>query len=202
MRTGFFMLIVFILLVAIFSPGKIVPQSQTRRTQTGGFYFDNAILPDPPMTNDAFLEAANTIQRPLTVNETQKVKNAAVNVNANQQLVANSQTVTNTLAKSAQAKVEALALNPNVPDTFKQKALSEQQQVLNLLAESQQHIDTLKISMDRSKNILMDLSAKLQSTDISSAESIRSLIKCPVCPLTEPGIMNYTDISAHHYKNQ
>ena len=200
MRTGFFILMVIILLVAVFTPNTTIPNKI--QIQSGGFYFDDSILPDPPMSNDAFLEAVNTIQRPLTGEETQNVKAAAQNVQANEQLVEKSEKVAKVLATNAQEKVEKMAANPNVPEKYKQKTLSEQQQVLNLLAESQKHIDTLKMSMDRSKNILMDLSAKLQSTDISSAESIRKLIKCPVCPLTEPGIMNYTDISDHHYKSK
>jgi len=198
MRTGFFILMVIILLVAVFTP--TIPNKI--QIQSGGFYFDDSILPDPPMSNDAFLEAVNTIQRPLTGEETQNVKAVAENVQANEQLVEKSEKVAKVLATNAQEKVEKMAANPNVPEKYKKKTLSEQQQVLNLLAESQKHIDTLKMSMDRSKNILMDLSAKLQSTDISSAESIRKLIKCPVCPLTEPGIMNYTDISDHHYKSK
>ena len=200
MRTGFFILMVILLLVAIFTP--TVQATSVGRNQSGGFYFNDAILPDPPMSNDVFLEAVNTIQRPLTVEETQNVKAVAQNVKANEQLVKQTETVSKILATNAQVQVEKMAANPNIPEKYKQQTLSEQQQVLNLLAESQKHIDTLKMSMDRSKNILMDLSAKLQSTDISSAESIRKLIKCPVCPLTEPGIMNYTDISDHHYKSK
>jgi len=202
MRTGFFILMVILLLVAIFTPTVQDLKPKISLVQTGGFYVDDAILPDPPMSNDAFLEVVNTIQRPLTVAETKNVKAVAQNVNANEQLVQQTETVAKILATNAQKQVEAMALNPKVPEIYKQQTLSEQQQVLNLLAESQKHIDTLKMSMDRSKNILMDLSAKLQSTDISSAESIRKLIKCPVCPLTEPGIMNYTDISNHHYKSK
>ena len=70
----------------------------------------------------------------------------------------------------------------------------EQQQIVRILLDSQKDIDKLRSSMERSKNLLLELSAKIENTDLSTASTIHKLIKCPVCPLTEPGVMKFTNV--------
>jgi hypothetical protein len=111
--------------------------------------------------------------------------------------IASSVSTSNNIVKQSEAiKQNILTTVHNTPTESDQ-----QNQILAALSESQKHIDIIKLAMDRSKNMLMDLSSKLQTTDFSTASKINKMIKCPTCPLTTPGIMNYSDISAYKYKS-
>jgi hypothetical protein len=73
--------------------------------------------------------------------------------------------------------------------------------VLDILSDTQKQINVLKESMDNSRMLLANLSTKLEATDGLTAANINSLISCPVCPLTEPGLLNFTNVSDFHYKS-
>jgi hypothetical protein len=79
------------------------------------------------------------------------------------------------------------------------KNVSDDEVMAKLLQQSERHIMEIKESLDANKQLLSDISNKLQSKNEDSAKVINRLMKCPACPVMDSSAVSVTDISKHGF---
>lgn len=79
------------------------------------------------------------------------------------------------------------------------RGLTDDEVMANLLQQSERHIMDIKDSLDVNKQLLSDISAKLQAKNEDSSKVINRLMKCPACPVMDSAAVQVADISKHGF---
>lgn len=79
------------------------------------------------------------------------------------------------------------------------RGMTDDEVMAKLLEQSERHIMDIKDSLDVNKQLLSDISAKLQMKNENSSNVINRLMKCPACPVMDSPAVQVADISKHGF---